>query len=69
MLLGYTTYKMESLGRYGKGRNARDPPTENINPDIAKERKNADFDPVEITNVLDGGRERTERRRFIGKVL
>ena len=59
---------MASLTRSSQGRNARAPASENINPYIAKERKNANFDPVEITNVLDGGRERTERRRSMGTI-
>ncbi|XP_003724010.1 peroxisomal acyl-coenzyme A oxidase 1 isoform X3 [Strongylocentrotus purpuratus] len=50
--------------RDGK-RNARSPPTENINPDIAEERENAKFDPIELTYVIDGGKEKTERRRFL----
>nr|XP_054748420.1 peroxisomal acyl-coenzyme A oxidase 1-like [Lytechinus pictus] len=44
---------------------ARSPPTVNINPDIAEERRNAKFDPVELTYVIDGGKEKTERRRFL----
>ncbi|XP_072176092.1 peroxisomal acyl-coenzyme A oxidase 1-like [Diadema setosum] len=44
---------------------ARSPPTENINPDIAEERANANFDPIELTYTLDGGKERTERRQYL----
>ncbi|XP_041481876.1 peroxisomal acyl-coenzyme A oxidase 1-like isoform X1 [Lytechinus variegatus] len=44
---------------------ARSPPTVNINPDIAEERRNAKFDPVELTYVIDGGKEKTERRRYL----
>ena len=38
-----------------------------INPDIQKERDTATFNPLELTYELDGGREITERRRYIGR--
>ena len=34
-----------------------------IHPDLAKEREDCPFDQEEITNVLDGGKEKTEQRR------
>lgn len=38
-----------------------------MNPDIVKERRNATFDVETLTNVLDGGPEKTRRRREIGE--
>ncbi|XP_038051803.1 peroxisomal acyl-coenzyme A oxidase 1-like isoform X1 [Patiria miniata] len=40
-------------------------PGAKINPDIQKERDTATFDPLHLTYELDGGREVTERRRYI----
>lgn len=37
-----------------------------MNPDIKKERQNATFDVEKLTNILDGGPEKTKRRREIG---
>ncbi|PRD29520.1 UNVERIFIED_CONTAM: Peroxisomal acyl-coenzyme A oxidase 1 [Trichonephila clavipes] len=34
-----------------------------INEDLVKERKNASFDVVELTNLLDGNKEKTDRRK------
>ena len=42
-------------------------PDSKINPDIQKERDTATFNTLELTYVLDGGREITERRRYVGK--
>ncbi|KAG7265601.1 hypothetical protein CRUP_005946 [Coryphaenoides rupestris] len=36
-----------------------------MNPDILKERQNATFDVDKLTNILDGGADRTKRRREI----
>eukprot|EP00531_Pseudo-nitzschia_arenysensis_P009578 CAMPEP_0116129348 /NCGR_PEP_ID=MMETSP0329-20121206/7878_1 /TAXON_ID=697910 /ORGANISM="Pseudo-nitzschia arenysensis, Strain B593" /LENGTH=703 /DNA_ID=CAMNT_0003623613 /DNA_START=96 /DNA_END=2207 /DNA_ORIENTATION=+ len=36
-----------------------------MNPDLKRERANATFNVEKITNVLDGGRLKTERRRFL----
>nr|XP_020466619.1 peroxisomal acyl-coenzyme A oxidase 1 [Monopterus albus] len=36
-----------------------------MNPDIMKERQNATFDVEKLTNILDGGPEKTKRRREI----
>ncbi|KAM9314154.1 peroxisomal acyl-coenzyme A oxidase 1 isoform 1-T1 [Pholidichthys leucotaenia] len=36
-----------------------------MNPDIIKERKNATFDVEKLTFILDGGAEKTQRRREI----
>lgn len=38
------------------------------NPDLKKERQNCSFDKEEITNLLDGGREKTIERRQLGKI-
>lgn len=43
--------------------------TKNVNPDLKRERSNATFDVERITNLLDGGRDRTERRRFLEQVI
>ncbi len=40
-----------------------------MNPDLAQERKNATFNPLELTYILDGCREFTERRRELGKLI
>lgn len=39
-----------------------------MNPDITRERENATFDVEKLTHILDGGIEKTKRRREIGKV-
>lgn len=38
-----------------------------MNPDIMKERQNATFDVEKLINILDGGPEKTKRRREIGE--
>ena len=38
-----------------------------MNPDITRERKNATFDVEKLTYILDGGPEKTKRRREIGE--
>lgn len=38
-----------------------------MNPDIMKERQNATFDVEKLTHILDGGSEKTKRRREIGE--
>ncbi len=38
-----------------------------VNPDLQRERNNASFNPLELTYVLDGCQEFTERRRELGK--
>eukprot|EP00533_Pseudo-nitzschia_delicatissima_P005236 CAMPEP_0116087120 /NCGR_PEP_ID=MMETSP0327-20121206/5203_1 /TAXON_ID=44447 /ORGANISM="Pseudo-nitzschia delicatissima, Strain B596" /LENGTH=703 /DNA_ID=CAMNT_0003578185 /DNA_START=99 /DNA_END=2210 /DNA_ORIENTATION=- len=40
-----------------------------MNPDLKRERANATFNVEKITNVLDGGRHKTERRRFLEAVI
>uniref|UniRef100_A0A3B4ADM2 Acyl-coenzyme A oxidase n=1 Tax=Periophthalmus magnuspinnatus TaxID=409849 RepID=A0A3B4ADM2_9GOBI len=40
-----------------------------MNPDIVKERQNASFDVQKLTYILDGGPEKTKRRREISLVL
>ena len=42
--------------------------TGNINPDLLKERKRCTFDPLELTHLIDGGKEKTEDRRTRGKM-
>lgn len=39
-----------------------------VNPDLAEERRKASFDATELTYLLHGGRQKTERRRFLGKL-
>lgn len=39
-----------------------------MNPDISSERENASFNPEILTNILDGGAEKTRRRREIGQL-
>ena len=39
-----------------------------VNPDLAKERAKASFDTAELTHLLHGGQEKTERKRFLGKI-
>ena len=34
-----------------------------MNPDLAKERENCPFSKEEVTNLLDGGPEKTRERR------
>ncbi|KAK5899338.1 hypothetical protein CesoFtcFv8_008828 [Champsocephalus esox] len=40
-----------------------------MNPDITKERKNATFDVEKLTYILDGGLEKTKRRREIESLV
>ncbi|KAG7242385.1 hypothetical protein INR49_023514 [Caranx melampygus] len=40
-----------------------------MNPDIMKERQNATFDVDKLTNILDGGPEKTKRRREIESLV
>jgi len=40
-----------------------------MNPDLKRERANATFDVEKITHVLDGGRTKTERRRYLEAVI
>ena len=40
--------------------------TTKTNPDLAREREKASFNPTELTYLLYGGREKTERKRFLG---
>ena len=44
------------------------PPALKVNPDLAKERLNCPFHLEELTNILDGGPERTAERRRVQKV-
>uniref|UniRef100_A0A8C2DBP7 Acyl-coenzyme A oxidase n=1 Tax=Cyprinus carpio TaxID=7962 RepID=A0A8C2DBP7_CYPCA len=40
-----------------------------MNPDISRERENASFNPEILTNILDGGAEKTRRRREIESLV
>ncbi|XP_067353702.1 peroxisomal acyl-coenzyme A oxidase 1 isoform X1 [Channa argus] len=40
-----------------------------MNPDIVKERQNATFDVEKLTNILDGGPQKTKRRREIESLV
>ena len=40
-----------------------------INPDLKKERKLATFSVESLTNMLDGGKSKTERRRYLQAVI
>jgi acyl-CoA oxidase len=39
------------------------------NPDLKRERSQCLFDKEEITNLIDGGKEKTKERRDLGKYL
>lgn len=39
------------------------------NPDLKKERQNCPFNKEEITFLLDGGKEKTDERRQLGKIF
>ena len=41
---------------------------EDTNPDLQKERDAASFDAMQLTNILDGGPQQTQRRRHIGEI-
>lgn len=38
-----------------------------VNPDLAQEREKASFNPTELTYLIYGGREKTERKRYLGE--
>nr|ACN11348.1 Acyl-coenzyme A oxidase 1, peroxisomal [Salmo salar] len=40
-----------------------------MNPDITRERENATFDVEKLTHILDGGIEKTKRRREIESLV
>ena len=40
-----------------------------MNPDLKRERINATFDVEKITHVIDGGKENTERRRYLEAII
>lgn len=40
-----------------------------MNPDIKKERERATFNVDKLTNILDGGPQKTKRRREIGEFV
>lgn len=41
--------------------------TQNVNPDLLKERKKVTFNPLELTHLLDGGAAKTAERKKRGK--
>ncbi|XP_058950187.2 peroxisomal acyl-coenzyme A oxidase 1-like [Pocillopora verrucosa] len=45
------------------------PSSGKINPDLARERGKASFDTRELTYLLYGGRERTERKKFLESLV
>ncbi|CAG9796949.1 unnamed protein product [Diatraea saccharalis] len=47
----------------------RNKPIANVNADLLKERKNCSFDIEELTNLIDGGKNQTARRREIENML
>ena len=38
-----------------------------VNPDLQRERDTSTINSLEITNFIDGGKEKTERRRQFGR--
>lgn len=38
------------------------------NPDLKKERENCSFNKEELTNLIDGGKEKTTERRELGNL-
>ena len=40
-----------------------------VNPDLQKERDTCTFNTQELTTILDGGQDRTKRRKEFGKYL
>lgn len=41
--------------------------TNKVNPDLAQEREKASFNPTELTYLIYDGREKTERKRYLGE--
>jgi len=37
-----------------------------MNPDLEKERQGGTFDVEQLTHILDGGRDKTLKRHFLG---
>ena len=42
-------------------------PFKDVNADLARERKSASFNVQELTHFIDGGSDRTKRRKELGK--
>lgn len=40
-----------------------------VNPDLQRERDRCSFNPTDLTHFLDGGPEKTEKRRERGKTI
>lgn len=40
-----------------------------VNEDLDKERKKCTFNTLELTNLLDGGPEKTRERKELGKLI
>ena len=43
--------------------------TAKVNPDLALEREKASFNPIELSHLLHGGRQKIERKRYLGTVI
>ncbi|CAH1773979.1 unnamed protein product [Owenia fusiformis] len=43
--------------------------SQNIHPDLQKERNGSSFDKERLINIIDGGKDKTERRREIEKIV
>lgn len=43
--------------------------TAKVNPDLALEREKASFNPIELSYLLHGGRQKIERKRYLGTVI
>ena len=55
-----------SLTTTGGGRNGREQsPRSEVYPDLERERQNCPFSQEELTNLLDGGVEKTAERRAL----
>ena len=55
-----------SLTTTGEGRNGREQsPRSEVYPDLERERQNCPFSQEELTNLLDGGVEKTAERRAL----
>lgn len=41
----------------------------NVNPDLAEERSKATFTVPELTNIFDGGPQKTKNKKILCKIL
>ena len=44
-------------------------PLKDVNADLVRERKSASFNVQELTHFIDGGPDRTKRRKELGKIF